>query len=289
MSLISKRTTYLAAITLAIAATITSCNSNKDTQLATELLDNAELSFKQSNYESTIIILDSLKSKYPRELDIQRQGLYLRTMTNEQLVLAEIRANDTIIQQLSEQKQRLDKQFSFVKTKDMVEGYHVVKNIQPLINRTGFEARIDQQGNIYIVTLVHGNSLKHTRISVSAGDGTVAATDDIAYNGSTNYRFNDNGVNNEMVTFRDMQCDSLNRYIKENSNKTLKLTFIGDKRHTITLSKSDKNMIINSYNYSQAIINGRNAEAKKIYLDKKLKIAESQITKSAQIKNSANQ
>lgn len=288
MSLISKPTTYLAAIALTIATTTSSCNSNQDTKLATELLANAELSFKQSNYDSTIIILDSLKSKFPRELDIQRQGLYLRTMTNEQLILAEICANDSVIQQLSEQKQRLDKQFTYVKTKDMVEGYLVVKNTQPLINRTGFEARIDEQGNIYIVTLVHGNSLKHTRLSVSAGDGTEAITDDIAYNGSTNYRFNDNGVNNEMVTFRDKQCDSLNLYIKENSNKTLKLTFIGDKRHTITLSKSDKNMIKNSYDYSQAIINGRNAEAKKIYLDKKLEIAESQIAKSTEIKNSAN-
>lgn len=286
MSLISKQVIYIAAITL--AAAITSCNSSKDTESANNILVNAQLSFDNSNYNSTITLLDSLKGSYPKEVDIQRQGLQLRTLANKEIILCEINTNDSTIESLAKQKLELDKLFNFVKTKDMVEGYHVVKNSKPLINRTGIEARIDEQGNIYITTLLHGNNVKHTSLSVSTGDGTEAATETIPYNGSTNYRFNDNGVSNEMVTFRSAQCDSLNQYIKENIYKKIALTFIGEKRYSITLTKADKDMIINSYNYSQAIINGRNAIAKQIYLEQKLQIAESQISKAAELNNNIN-
>lgn len=256
-------------------------SNNKDSEAET-LLADAKAQFDKADYTQALVELDSLKSKYPTAIETQKKAIHLRTLIDEKTTLDEIKANDSILYAANRQKQSLEKDFTFIKTKDMVEGYHVLKSVskRPLVQRTGIEARIDEQGRIYLITLLHGNAVKHTKISVSSSKGEEVFTNEVPYNGSTNYRFVNEGISDEMITFRSEQCDSLNQFVTANKDSSLKLNFIGKKRFSLPLSPADKKMIADTYNYSNAIINGKKAESQKLYLDKKLEIAREQIKKT---------
>lgn len=256
-------------------------SNNKDAE-AENLLGNAKDKFDKADYAQALEELDSLKSKYPTAIETQKKAIHLRTLIEEKTTLDEIKINDSILSATGQQKQLLEKDFTFIKTKDMVEGYHVLKSVskKPLVQRTGIEARINEQGGIYLITMLHGNPIKHTRISVSSAKGGEVFSNEVPYNGSTNYRFVNEGVSDEMITFRSEQCDSLNQFVAANKDSNLKLNFIGKKRFSMPLTAADKKMIVDTYNYSNAIIDGKKAESKKLYLDKKLEIARDQIKKT---------
>lgn len=267
---------------------LTSCGGANNKNSEAELMfANAQAEFDKGAYSQALIELDSLKTKYPSAIEIQKRALHLRTLIDEKTTLDEIKANDSLLAAANQQKQMLGKNFTFIKTKDMVEGYHVLKSAskRPLVQRTGIEARIDEQGKIYLITLLYGNPVKHTKISVSSATGGEAFSSEIPYNGSTNYRFVNEGVSNEMITFRAEQCDTLNSFVAANKGSKLKLNFIGKKRFSIPLSTTDKNMIADTYDYSNAIINGKKAESQKLYLNKKLEIAREQIKKTQPTQN----
>lgn len=274
--------TYVTAI-VCMTLVLSSCGgaNNKDTE-AEGMFANAKAQFDKADYKQALVDLDSLKSKFPSAIETQKKALHLRTLIEEKTTIDEIKANDSLIEATTAQKQLLEKDFTFIKTKDMVEGYHVLKSAskRPLVQRTGIEARIDEQGNIYLITLLHGNPVKHTRISVSSSKGEEIYSNEVPYNGSTNYRFVNEGVSDEMITFRSEQCDTLNQFIAANKDSNLKLNFIGKKRFSMPLSAADKKMIVDTYNYSNAIINGKKAESQKLYLDKKLEIAREQVKKT---------
>ena len=169
-----------------------------------------------------------------------------------------------------------------VKTPEMVEGYRVVASIagKELINRTDIEPRIDDGGNLYIVSLLHGVAAEHDHLRVSYGAGS-AETKAVPYDKSRNYRFSDDGVTNEMVTFRYDECADFCQFITDNADAKLSLTFVGKKQHTVPLSNALKRAIVESYRYSTAIRTGMRAEHDKLLLTKKIEIARRQIEQTA--------
>lgn len=264
---------------------LTSCGgaSNKDADAANALLTQAEAQLNSNNFSDATMLLDSLKSAYPKDIEALRKAMHIRTLISEKTTLLDIQKNDSILTVNSQQKDALAGKFTFIKTPQMVEGYYVLKTAQkrPLIQRTGIEARIDEQGNMYLLSLLSGKAINHTQLSVSSSKDGVAKTDNVPYNGSTNYRFKNEGVSNEMITFRATQCDTLNQFVVANKDANLKLTFIGKSSYSIPLPTAEKNMIVDTYIYSKAVQESKKAEAQKLFLDNKLKIAREQIKKTA--------
>ena len=128
--------------------------------------------------------------------------MYLKALAEEQLTLQRTATNDSILTVTSAKRDNLKGNFKYIKTKEMVEGYYVHKkaDANPLVNRTGVEARINDLGEIYLITLLNGKSINHQQISISSSNGEYKSIT-VTYNVSPNYRFNDAVGSNGIVTF----------------------------------------------------------------------------------------
>lgn len=273
----------LAVLSIASIITLSACDSKKsDSQQSALYLNEANSALSSGNYSKAYGILDSLKAKCPTDIDALRKGLHIKTLIDEKVALKDIASNDSLTNVSTQSYEGLKNKFVFVKTKDMVEGYYVdnVANGRPLIERTGIEARIDESGNVYLTTLLYGKGIKHTKIEFSAQNQNISS-EEVPFNGTSNYRFVNNGISNEMVTFKGAKCDTIGDFIVANRNASMRLTFIGNGRSAYPLSKSEVNAIADTYLYAKAMADTKEAKGRKIYLENKLKIAREQIKKTA--------
>lgn len=269
---------FIIAIVVSLCAI--SCNQTKKvSNEAKDLYTQAQSMYDSGKYAQSLILIDSLNKKYPTELEILKEGLHLRTMAIEKETLHEIISNDSTLNESTEKVESLKGKFKYTKTPEMVEGYRVHSSASPLFNRTGIDVRISDNDSIYIISLVHGPAIGHNQISFSSSTGEIRSKV-VPYNGSTNYKFTDGNTSNEMVTFRGAQADSLCNYVIANLSQNIRLNFIGKSRISTTLSASDKRIIAETAEYSEALRNMKRAEAKKRFLDNKLQIAKAQIEKT---------
>lgn len=271
------------AIIAAIALSGISCgNSGKTSDEAEAMLNEAQQMSDEGRYDSAVVMLDSLCKTRPTETDVVKQAMHLKAQTLEKSFVAQMAQVDSIIAANAPIVEQIAPMLKGVKTPEMVEGYRVVASIagKELINRTDIEPRIDDGGNLYIVSLLHGVAAEHDHLRVSCGAGS-AETKAVPYDKSRNYRFSDDGVTNEMVTFRYDECADFCQFIADNADAKLSLTFVGKKQHTVPLSNALKRAIVESYRYSTAIRTGMRAEHDKLLLTKKIEIARRQIEQTA--------
>lgn len=274
----------LPALLCTATAVATSCGggASKETADAQEMIDEAKQLIESRQYDSSIVILDSLCKKYPKEIDIVKVAMNLKAATLEKSFMQQLAQADSVIASNAPAVQEISGKFKVVKTPEMVEGYRVIKSIAgtPLLNRTAIEPRIDDGGNLYIVSLLHGKSIQHDHLKVAASGAGSAVTASVPYDKARNYRFNDDGISNEMVTFHFDECENFCRFIAENSDKNITLTFVGKSSYSMPMPADVKRAIADSYRYSAAIRDGLNAEKTKLMLQKKLEIAKKQIERT---------
>ena len=265
------------------AAIIIGCyacgNQKSDEQLqAEELLKTAQSNYDNARYDVAISTIDSLMRKYPGIIDVQRSAMHLKTMITEKRTIADSIANDSIIFANKALVNSLSKQFKYIKTKDMVEGYWVASAINDnhLVQRTDLEARIDDFGDIYLATCLYGSSINCKTVSAkcTAGEVTTLPT-------TENYRYTDGGKPVEMITFNKEKCDTLCQFIYDNKASDISITFSGKRNHTMQLSNKTKSEIAMTYEYATKKAELKKAEDMRLYYSKKLQITRKQVRSTA--------
>lgn len=277
-------TNTYAIMLLAAAISVTSCgNSKSESQVNAEnILSEAQSLYDSGKYMEAIGTIDSLMKKHPGIIDVQRQAMHLKTLVVEKQTILDSIANDSAIVANKQIVDSLANNFKYVKTADMVEGYYVSKNVSGdnLTKRTNIEARINEMGEIYLVSSLYGKSIKHTKLRAVAGDSTVE-TEAVPYDNARNYRFKDGGTPVEMVTFRKADCDTLCQFIADNVAKDIKVEFIGGKKYSLPLPSKTKNLIAETYIFATHKAQLRKAEDLKLYYMRKLQITRKQSRQTA--------
>lgn len=284
VAIINKPYNILVALLCLATVSVASCSggSSRETAEAQGMIDAAKQLIENKQYDSSIVILDSLCKKYPKEIDIVKVAMNLKASTLEKSFTQQLAQADSVIAQNAPAVKEIAGKFRAVKTPEMVEGYRVIKSISgaPLLNRTAIEPRIDDGGNLYIVSLLHGNAIQHTSLKVTVSGIGSESTAVVPYDKARNYRFSDNGISNEMVTFHFDECENFCRFIADNADKNITLTFVGKSTYSMPLSVELKHAIADSFRYSSAIRAGLNAEKAKLLLKKKLEIAQKQVART---------
>lgn len=272
------------ALLLAAMSGFCSCNSGKseDQTKAEEILATAQELYDEKHYDNAVIMLDSLMKAYPGVIEAQRNAMHLRTLVVEQQTLLDSIANDSVILANKATVDSLARKFKYVKEKDMVEGYYVVASISGnnLTQRTDIEARIDEQGNLYLVSCLYGHDAKHTKLLAKSTAGE-AQTNNVAFDNARNYRFKDGNTPVEMVTFRKEDCDSFCCFIAENADKNISLLFSGSKTHRMAMPAKTKAAIATTYRYATQKAKLKEAEDLKLFYEKKLQITRKQSRQTA--------
>lgn len=277
-------TNTYAILLLAAAMSVTSCgNSKSESQVNAEnILSEAQSLYDSGKYMEAIGTIDSLMKKHPGIIDVQRQAMHLKTLVVEKQTILDSIANDSAIVANKQIVDSLANNFKYVKTADMVEGYYVSKNVSGdnLTKRTNIEARINEMGEIYLVSSLYGKSIKHTKLRAVAGDSTVE-TEAVPYDNAWNYRFKDGGTPVEMVTFRKADCDTLCQFIADNVAKDIKVEFVGGKKYSLPLPSKTKNLIAETYTFATHKAQLKKAEDLKLYYMRKLQITRKQSRQTA--------
>ena len=277
-------TNTYAILLLAAAMSVTSCgNSKTESQVNAEnILSEAQSLYDSGKYMEAIGTIDSLMKKHPGIIDVQRQAMHLKTLVVEKQTILDSIANDSAIVANKQIVDSLANNFKYVKTADMVEGYYVSKNVSGdnLTKRTNIEARINEMGEIYLVSSLYGKSIKHTKLRAVAGDSTVE-TEAVPYDNARNYRFKDGGTPVEMVTFRKADCDTLCQFIADNVAKDIKVEFVGSKKYSLPLPSKTKNLIAETYIFATHKAQLKKAEDLKLYYMRKLQITRKQSRQTA--------
>lgn len=277
-------TNTYAILLLAAAMSVTSCgNSKTESQVNAEnILSEAQSLYDSGKYMEAIGTIDFLMKKHPGIIDVQRQAMHLKTLVVEKQTILDSIANDSAIVANKQIVDSLANNFKYVKTADMVEGYYVSKNVSGdnLTKRTYIEARINEMGEIYLVSSLYGKSIKHTKLRAVAGDSTVE-TEAVPYDNARNYRFKDGGTPVEMVTFRKADCDTLCQFIADNVAKDIKVEFIGGKKYPLPLPSKTKNLIAETYIFATHKAQLKKAEDLKLYYMRKLQITRKQSRQTA--------
>ena len=262
-----------------LVATV-SCNKHESTD-AENLYSEAETLLASNKPESTIALIDSISKKYPGEIELQRKAMHLRTLADSVVIDKEEILIDSALHADSIVFTTLQNEFIYVKNKEMVEGYYIDKSLSSnsLFERTGIEPRVDENGNMFIVSCLFGKNYNHTYLSALCNKGT-SQTKKVEYDDNLNYHYTSERGKCEMVTFLAETCTDFTEFIKDNSEEKITIEFCGDKKHSTTLNPTIAKAIKRTCLFSKAMISGKNATAKKIYIAKKREIIRLQISRT---------
>lgn len=269
-----RRTIKLSTLSLLLAAA-TSCSGSGDTEKATALLDEAQTAYEAHDYSKAIELIDTLKSRYPREIDVRREALHLATRATEGLHLLRLQEADSLTAVLGALGDSLQRQMKFVK--NPIEGYYVAASANPanFIGTNGLQGRVSPDGNFYLISSLKAKSVKSTSVTVSAG-GREATTSVVNHDGERN----DRSMGAEVITFMGVECDSVGKFISENVGSDMRLTFNGATSYSMALPAAQAREIALAYDYAATIRRFKVASLEKERLTRAVDIARSQASRT---------
>lgn len=273
---VSKKSLFL-SLGVVTCVVIGGCSSSKEREAAANMLEEARVCLDGGRYGDALAIVDSLPVLYPGETDARRSAMMLRPLIIEHATMCEIEQCDSLITSARERYRQAKEAMKKVENPELVEGYWVaVKGSgQPLMDRTGIEARVSDDGEFYVVSEVNAaGNLHHSSITLSLPSGENASSGMVPYDGELNYRLN----GSETVTFSWENVDSLGRFAVSHSGEAMTLTFCGDNGASkkIKLSPDEVSAIASAYEMASAQREGKNLMASRQLLERKLALARDQ-------------
>lgn len=175
---------FITPVAVAAVVLLTGCSGNKArTEAADNLLRQASALVEKHDYDSAMTVLDTLDVKYRDCLDQRRQGTVVRltalsALTRDSLASAEIqyRHNQELLESLAPEFKKIDVAGT--------DGYFVDKSsfTGGEMNSTGVQARVDDEGYLFIVANLYGKKIGLD--ALSAGGVTTAKGESVAIEGS---------------------------------------------------------------------------------------------------------
>ncbi|MDR1407765.1 MAG: hypothetical protein LBJ23_06945 [Tannerella sp.] len=250
---------------------------------AHEQLAAARILYEYGRYEAAKNAIDSLRIKYPREVDILRQALTLMRMVERGESERNIAYCDSLMPVRLEEAEKLKKGFVFEKNGEYEDTGNYIraqKTVERNVERSYIRCGVDEKGEIYLGSVYFGRrSINHTGLRLSAADGTYAETASIPYDGGMNYRFSDEDNTTEAVTYKGERCIAAINFVYTADSKTrIKAEYTGGtSSFALYLDATDREAIRATYDL--AVVLGdiekmrieKEKSIKKIrYIDEKL-------------------
>lgn len=268
------------ALLMSTPIMLNSCG-NGDTQKAQALLSEARSAYENKDYETSLLLIDSIKNAYPREFDIRKEALHLSTLAIEGQTIRRLETADSITAVLEALGDSLQHGIKFVN--NPIEGYYVTKSVNPtsFTGSTGIQARMTPDGDFYIMSSLNAKPIKSTSITVSA-NGKEARSATVNHDGERN----DRSMGSEIITFMGIECDTIGKFIYENVDSPITLTFNGTGTYSRPLTSKEAEEIATLYEYAITIRKFKLASLEKERLTRALDIARSQAARTYVVKDS---
>ncbi|MDE5828825.1 MAG: hypothetical protein K2H48_02450 [Duncaniella sp.] len=256
-------------------AALVACSGDNEKKLAQALYDQAEEAIDAAHYSTAVMLIDSLKTTYPRQIDIRRRALHLTARAGEGLALQRLQSADSLLAAITAESEAMKDQIKQVD--NPVEKYYVAASAKPaeFIGSDGLQARLSPDGQLYIISSLGSRKVKSTAVAVES-TGERAETSSVAHDGERN----DRSMGAEVITFMGVECDSLANFIAAHAADPITLTFMGEKNYSMTLPKSQAEEIAVVTRYATLLRRGRAAVVEKEKQQRILDTARSQAART---------
>lgn len=269
-----KRAFHIALVAL-IIVTI-SCNNDK--KRARQFLNTAKIAYQEGNYERAKSHIDSIKLIYPKAFDEINEGFSLlqdiRRSENER----NIAFIDSMLEVKYQEFKEAQKNFDFVRDEDYQEFGNYIPKITPpsqTIDENTLRSGVNEKGVLFLESLFSSTNLNHHKIKVTIPDGTYAETKDVTADG-LNYTFKTRKKSYEIVRYIGSDENGVAKFIYTFEEQPIKISYIGKRTYSKTLSSVEKKAISQSFELSSILLEIENlrfekgkAESLLRYLDEK--------------------
>ncbi len=179
----SARKTSVAVVALILAAAAAGCGDNSRREAANQLLGKAQTLVDSHDYDSAIVVLDTLDKKYRDCLDERKAGTTVRLTALANLTRDSLASAELQLQRVQADVEALQPQFRKVEVAG-TEGYFVDKEAftGKEMNSTSLQARVDPEGYLFVVANVAGCRIGLNSLRV--GDAVTAPAQSVSVEGS---------------------------------------------------------------------------------------------------------
>lgn len=220
---------------------------------ASEKLRQAQSAYEQGLYNDAKLLIDSIKTLYPKAYDTRREGLYLL----QEVELAEQEKSLAYLDSTLQAKQiALDSlKHSFVFEKDTVyeaigHYLHPSQVIEKNLHRSFLRFRTDENGVLKLTTIYcGGRNIHHTAVKVIAPDGSFAETPA----SPDRYETTDLGEKIEKADFKMGADGGVLTFIYNHQEKPLRVQWIGERPYSTALSTADRKALVQLYPLAQLL------------------------------------
>ena len=236
---------------------IIACNSNKKQSIA--YLENIQKLYDQGEYAQAKDRLDSIKMLFPKEFEIQKQGLQLRRRIEVGEQERNLNFCDSLLKIRLSEAETMKSGFVFEKDPKYDEvGKYIDKSqqIEAKLQSSYIRTHVNERGEILLYSVYYGSRpIHHSRLKVSKSNGEYAETQLIPYDGGLNYSFVDGGMTTEIVTYTQGKDAGVIQFIYNNKDAALKAEYLGSRKekYTFTISPSDKNVLVKIFDFAAVL------------------------------------
>ena len=211
-------------------------------------LAEAQSLYQNQNFEEAKIAIDSIRIRYPREIDVLKEALVLMRLVERGESERNIAYCDSLMPIRIEEAEKLKKGFILEKDPEYNDIGNYVwqqQTIERNIERSYVRCGVDERGEIYLASVYFGSrAINHTGLKLSAPDGSYAETVPVPYDGGMNYRFRDEGNTTEVVTYKNEKCvDAANFVYGVGERVRIRADYTGGTPFSLYLSENDKQAI----------------------------------------------
>ncbi|MDE6303859.1 MAG: hypothetical protein K2M01_03450 [Paramuribaculum sp.] len=263
----------IAIVGSACGSMLWSC-SDPQKKEAEQMLVSAQEAYDSGFYQQAIDLLDSIDTKYPRQIKVRRSGMSLRPKALEKITLEMLEETDSLLAFAEVNAEAMKNVLSFVE--HPIEGYYVssrLKDADPS-KAEGIYARMSPEGLFYIVSSANKGTLSTSITLTSENESATSAT--VEYDGERN----DRSMEREMITFMQGECDTIGHFSLTHAMHPVSLTFGGGKPHTIKLSPEQVAAVAEVYGASQLYNRIKLLRIQKSHLEQQLTLTRSQIART---------
>lgn len=214
-------------------------------------LNQAKAMYEQNELFAAKNEIDSLRTLYPKEFKVLKEGLALMRQVEMKEAERNIAFCDSLLPIKTEELAILSKDFIFEKDSAYDEiGNYIWKQqtIERNVQRCYIRAGVNEKGEMYLASVYFGSRpIEHTGIKLNTKEGLFAETASIPYDGGLNYRFKDLGNTTEVVTYKGEAGMEAIKFIYDNEKERIRVDYSGGKPFVIYIAEGDKKAITATY------------------------------------------
>lgn len=230
---------------------LSACNSGE--KEARALLKRAETAYEQGNYQQSIAIIDSIKSRYPKAFDTRRESQLLMRKASLQEQEQNVAFLDSVIREKQILLSEVSGHYLFEKDtayQQLGNYIHPSQLLEKNLHRAHLSFRTNERGELTMTSIYCGKqAIHHSGVKVIAPDGTYMETP----TAHETYESSVLGEQIEKSDFRLGEDGGVMEFIYRHAKEKLKLEFKGDRSFTTQMTPADCEALVAVYDLAHLL------------------------------------